>query len=114
MTSAMCAGGTIMSGLVGLLFRVLLGHKAWIARPLAVATSVGLLAVTASPFPPGEACTTSKPCPQHTSTCVHMHACVRACVRVCVCVCTCVRACVRGYVSLQRPGSVYKHAVPHS
>ncbi|DBA91079.1 hypothetical protein WJX77_007062 [Trebouxia sp. C0004] len=48
-------GGTIMSGLVGLLFRVLLGHKAWIARPLAVATSVGLLAVTASPFPPGAA-----------------------------------------------------------
>ena len=42
-----------MSGLVGLLFRVLLGHKAWIARPLAVATSIALLALTASPFPPG-------------------------------------------------------------
>ena len=73
----MHAGGTIVSGLVGLLFRVLLGHKAWIARPLAVATSVGLLAVTASPFPPGNACTTSKPCPHHTSTCVYMHACVQ-------------------------------------
>ena len=48
------AGGTVLSGLVGLLFRVLLGHKAWIARPLAVATSVGVLALSASPFPPGE------------------------------------------------------------
>lgn len=58
-----------MSGLVGLLFRVVLGHKAWVARPLAVATSVGLLAVTASPFPPGKApaTVTSKLCPQWTS-----------------------------------------------
>ena len=91
MTSAMCAGGTIMSGLVGLLFRVLLGHKAWIARPLAVATSVGLLAVTASPFPPGEACTTSKPCPQHTSTCVHMHACVQLQDHTSLLMCGCLR-----------------------
>lgn len=60
----MCVGGTVMSGLVGLLFRVLLGHKAWIARPLAVATSVGLLAVTASPFPPGKAWTIRKRYPQ--------------------------------------------------
>ena len=48
------AGGTILSGVIGLLFRVLLGHKAWIARPLSVATSVALLALSASPFPPGE------------------------------------------------------------
>ena len=42
-----------MSGAVGLFFRVVLGHKAWIARPLAVATSVSFLALTATPFPPG-------------------------------------------------------------
>lgn len=47
------AGGTIMSGFVGLFFRVVLGHKAWLARPLAVATSVSVLALTATPFPPG-------------------------------------------------------------
>lgn len=42
-----------MSGVVGLFFRVVLGHKAWVARPLAVATSVSVLALTATPFPPG-------------------------------------------------------------
>ena len=42
-----------MSGVVGLFFRVVLGHKAWLARPLAVATSVSVLALTATPFPPG-------------------------------------------------------------
>ena len=42
-----------MSGIVGLFFRVVLGHKAWLARPLAVATSVSVLSLTATPFPPG-------------------------------------------------------------
>ncbi|KAL3131296.1 hypothetical protein ABBQ38_000588 [Trebouxia sp. C0009 RCD-2024] len=48
-------GGTVMSGVVGLFFRVVLGHKAWLARPLSVATSVAVLALTATPFPPGAA-----------------------------------------------------------
>lgn len=47
------AGGTVMSGVVGLFFRVVLGDKAWLARPLSVATSVAVLALTATPFPPG-------------------------------------------------------------
>ena len=47
------AGGTFMSGVIGLFFRVVLGHKAWLARPLAVATSVLVLVLTATPFPPG-------------------------------------------------------------
>ena len=67
------AGGTIISGLVGLLFRVLLGHKAWIARPLAVATSVGVLALSASPFPPGEhvvLCIAGR-LRRHASRCMH-------------------------------------------
>ncbi len=55
-----------MSGLVGLLFRVLLGHKAWIARPLSVATSVSLLALTAKPFPPGT-------CALCHSSCLTLH-----------------------------------------
>ena len=47
------AGGTVVCGIIGLFWRVLVGRESWIAVPLSVASSVSALELMAIPFPPG-------------------------------------------------------------
>lgn len=47
------SGGTILCGLVGLFFRVLVGRQAWLAMGLATATAICLTELTSLAYPPG-------------------------------------------------------------
>lgn len=53
MTLPEFAGGTVLGGIVGLFFRVLVGRQAWLAMGLSVATSVAAMEATSLQYPPG-------------------------------------------------------------
>lgn len=51
---AVCAGGTVVCGVIGLFWRVLVGREVWIAAALSVGTSLTALELMAIPFPSGQ------------------------------------------------------------
>lgn len=52
-----CFGGTIVCGIVGLFFRVLVGRQAWLAMGLATACAISLMELMSLAYPPGLATT---------------------------------------------------------
>ena len=51
--SLVLSGGTLLCGIVGLFFRVLVGRQAWLAMGLATATAICLTELTSLAYPPG-------------------------------------------------------------
>ena len=47
------AGGTIVCGIIGLFWRVLVGRQSWLAMSLAVAFAVALTEIASLAYPPG-------------------------------------------------------------
>jgi len=51
--SCVCSGGTVVCGIVGLFFRVLVGRQAWLAMGLATACAISLMELMSLAYPPG-------------------------------------------------------------
>ena len=51
--SCVYSGGTIVCGIVGLFFRVLVGRQAWLAMGLATACAISLMELMSLAYPPG-------------------------------------------------------------
>lgn len=51
--SCVYSGGTIVCGIVGLFFRVLVGRQAWLAMGLASACAISLMELMSLAYPPG-------------------------------------------------------------
>ena len=50
----LCSGGTVLGGIVGLFWRVLVGRQSWLAVTLAVAFAITLTELTSVAYPPGD------------------------------------------------------------
>lgn len=50
------SGGTLLGGIAGLIFRVLLGRQAWLSLALSCSVAIATMEFTALQYPPGIWC----------------------------------------------------------